>query len=159
MKRFALAVLFLSMLALAAGYTTAFLPDGPPAFVPWLFAIATACAMVATLILGAARKGVDLGALKWVFAFCFLCICGGFCLALLAPAVTPDARLWLGLPRGAALILYVVGFLPMLVLPIAYALTFERITLNADELETLRARIKALQAEGAARSVEVEAGR
>lgn len=147
MRRFALAVIFLSMVALAGGYASAFLPGGPPKFVTWVFALATASAMIAMLVLGAARKGVNLGALKLVFAFCFLCVGGGFAIALLAPPVLPDARLWLGLPQGAAAILFVVGLLPMLVLPIAYALTFERVTLNTDELDALRARLAEMRKE------------
>lgn len=147
MRRFALAVIFLSMVALAGGYASAFLPGGPPKFITWVFALATACAMIAMLILGAARKGVNLGVLKFVFAFCFLCVGGGFAMALLAPPVTAGAKLWLGLPQGAAVILFVVGLLPMLVLPIAYALTFERVTLNTDELDALRARLGEMRRE------------
>ncbi|MGQ0560517.1 MAG: hypothetical protein ACT443_01430 [Gemmatimonadota bacterium] len=142
MKRLALAVIFASMVCIAGGYASAFLPGGAPPAAVWVFAIATAALMIATLVLGASRAGVKFGALKWVFAFCFLCVCGGFGLALLAPAVAADSKLWLGLPAGAALILYVVGFLPMLVLPIAYALTFERMTLSTEELERLRAELR-----------------
>ncbi|MGQ0814279.1 MAG: hypothetical protein ACT4O1_07415 [Gemmatimonadota bacterium] len=145
MKRIALGVIFVSMLAIAAGYASAFLPGGAPAGVAWLFALAIAALMIAVLVLGAARKGASLGMLKWVFGFCFACLAVGFSLALLAPAVAPESKLWLGLPQGAAIILYVVGFLPMLVLPIAYALTFDHTTLSSDELERLRARLEELR--------------
>ena len=114
---------------------------------PWVFALATASAMIATLMLGAARTGVKMGALSFVFAFCFLCVGGGFVLALLAPPVTVDSRLWLGLPQGAAVILFVVGLLPLLVLPLAYALTFERVTLNVEDLEELRGRLAEMRGE------------
>ena len=149
MRRFALAVIFLSMVTLAGGYASAFLPGGPPRYIPWLFALATACSMIAVMMLGAARKGVKLGILNVVFAFCFLCVAGGFVLALLAPPVTANSRLWLGLPQGAAVILFIVGLLPMLVLPLAYALTFERVTLNTNELDALRARLADMRNESA----------
>jgi hypothetical protein len=141
MRRFALGLLFFSMVALALGYASALLPDGPPRFVPWMFALATAGSMIAILILGAARKGSRLGILKWVFGLCFLSVAGGFAVALLAAPVQPDSRLWLGLPAGAAAILFLVGLVPMLILPVAYALAFDRLTLAGDDLEEIRARL------------------
>lgn len=148
MRRIALLTIFVSMLAIALGYASAFLPNGTPRAAAFVFAIATAALMVAVLVLGAARKGgAGLGHLRWVFLFCFVVLAGGFSLALLAPAVTPDARLFIGLPQGAAIILYIVGILPLLVLPIAYALTFDKTTLSIDELAELRRKIAELQAE------------
>ena len=144
-KRIALAVIFVSMLAIAGGYASAFLPGGAPPAAAWVFAIATAAMMTAVLPLGAARNGEKLGILAWVFWFCFLALAGGFCFALLAPAPTPDAKLFLGLPAGAAIILFVVGLLPLRVLPIAYALTFDKTTLNTEELDRLRAQLAELR--------------
>lgn len=146
-RRYALAVIFISMLAIAGGYASAFLPGGAPAIAAWIFAFATAAMMVAVLVLGAARRNVPLGKLKWIFAFCFISLAGGFSLALAAPAVTPDAKLWLGLPEGAAVILYVVGLLPLLVLPVAYARTFDKTTLSEAELDALREKLIALRNE------------
>lgn len=147
MRRFALTIIFASMLLLGGSYASAFLPGGPPAFVPWVFATATASAMIAVLMLGVARKGIRLGILGWVFGFCFLCVAGGFGMALAAEPVAAGARLWLGLPGGAATILFVVAFPPMLVLPLAYALTFDTVTLSDAELDVLRARLEAMREE------------
>jgi hypothetical protein len=47
--------------------------------------------------------------------------------------------LWAGLPRRAALVLYGVGILPALFLPLAYALTFRERTLDAGDIERIRA--------------------
>jgi hypothetical protein len=149
MRRFALGLLFFSMVVLAMGYGTALLPNGPPRFIPWVFAVATAGSMIAVLILGAARKGSRLGILKWVFAICFLSVAGGFAVALMAEPVQQDARLWLGLPAGAAAILFLVGLVPMLLLPVAYALTFDRLTLAGDDLEAIRARLATMRNEEA----------
>jgi len=154
MKRAALVTIFLSMVAIALAYASAFLPNGAPRAAAFLFAIATAALMVAVLMLGAGRADRPLGVLKWVFAFCFIVLAAGFTLALRAPAVTASARFWLGLPYGAAIVLYGVGLLPLLVLPLAFALTFERTTLSEAELAALRARLAELhEREGAAPQV------
>ncbi|HEX9084509.1 MAG TPA: hypothetical protein VF836_07205, partial [Gemmatimonadaceae bacterium] len=51
----------------------------------------------------------------------------------------PLSTLWLGLPVRAAIVIYGVGLLPIIVLPIAYALTFETQTLSAEDVERVRA--------------------
>ena len=151
MKRAALLTIFFSMVAIAFGYASAFLPNGTPRAAAYVFAIATAAMMVAALVLGAGRSDRPLGVLKWVFAFCFIVLAGGFTLALRASPVTAADRLWLGLPPGAAIILYVVGVLPLLVLPLAYAFTFERTTLSEAELAELRVKLAALREREAAK--------
>lgn len=147
-KRLALLVIFGSMLVVGAGYLSAYLPGGTPRLATFAFALATASMMTAILVLGAARRGRALGALRWVFAFTFAVMAIGFCAALI-PSVADSDKLWLGLPAGAATILYVVGLLPMLVLPIAYAVTFERVTMDDAELQELRDRLAALRPESA----------
>ena len=56
--------------------------------------------------------------------------------------------LWLGLPRRAAIILYGIGLLPTLVLPVAYALTFADQTLRPEDLERVLARPRARETRG-----------
>ena len=51
---------------------------------------------------------------------------------------SPLSRLWLGLPARAAVVIYGIGLLPIVVLPVAYALTFETQTLNAADVERVR---------------------
>ena len=147
MKRAAIAILFLSMVTLAGGYASAFLPGGPPRWVASAFAVATAASMIAVLMLGAARRGGKTALLLGVFAFCFLCVAGGFLLALQTAPVSANATLFLGLPPGAAIILFVVGLPPMIVLPLVYALTFENVTLNTAELDELRAKLADMRQE------------
>ena len=142
MKRFALLVIFLAMLVIGAGYLSAFLPGGAPRYAAYAFAIATAAVMTAISVLGAARKRGGLGALRWVFLFTFLVMAGGFAAAL--SSIGASTELWLGLPRGAAIIIYIVGLLPMVVLPLAYALTFEKTTLDDPELAELRRKLREL---------------
>lgn len=103
-------------------------------------AIATSIAMVATMALGAARSGRPLGGLRRLlvpFAAVLLIMLGAFAAALLLPA---DAEpLLLGLPRRAAIVLFGIGVLPVLILPIAYALTFDDLTLTQADIERARA--------------------
>lgn len=136
----ALAGLAASMGALALAYASAFLPEGMPGWAPWAAAVAVPGALVSTMILGAAREGT-VGRLRWPFAFVFVVLAGGFCLALaLGPAEPGDPTLWLGLPPRAAVILYGVGFLPLVVVPLAYALTFDELALRADDWDRIRGR-------------------
>ena len=144
-RRGALLVIFLSMVVIGLGYASALLPGGVPRVATYVFAIATAAVMTATLVLGVARKRSSPGRLWLVFLFVFLVLCGGFVAALSRSTTTPTARLWLGLPTGAAIILYIVGLAPMAVLPLAYALTFDRTTLSEDELEELRRQLDELK--------------
>ena len=112
------------MVVIGAGYASAFLPGGVPRAATFAFAIATAAIMTAILLLGAINKRRRLGILAWILPFIFVVLAGGFCFALLQTEVDTK-RLWLGLPAGAAAIIYIVGFIPMIILPIAYALTFD----------------------------------
>lgn len=66
-----------------------------------------------------------------------------FALALGLPEGTGGGALGepllLGLPRRAAVVVYGVGLLPVFVLPVVYALTFDAQTLRAEDLERVRA--------------------
>lgn len=126
-------------LACAAAYASAFLPGDPPAWAPWALGTGTATVMVAASALGAARPGRDVGRLKVPLALVFLILAGGFAVILSLPPVDPaDPTLFLGLPPAAAVVLLGIGLLPLVVLPVAYALTFDETTLSADDLERVR---------------------
>ena len=102
-------------------------------------ALALPVTMVAMMTFGAVRAGRRVGALALPFALVFLLVAGGFALALWLPPDTADGVYWLGLPRRAAVIVYGVGLLPLFVLPFAYALTFDALTLDDADLERVRA--------------------
>ena len=92
------------------------------------------------MILGATRGRRGIGPLKIPFAFVVVVLVIGFGAALALPATEgPLSTLWLGLPARAAIVIYGVGLLPIVVLPIAYALTFETQTLSAEDVERVRA--------------------
>lgn len=138
MREGALVGLTASMGAMVLAYGSAFLSGGPPGWAPWAAAVAVPGALVATMTLGAAREGT-IGRLAGPFAFVFVVLAGGFCVALaLGPAATESPTLWLGLPPRAAVILYGVGFLPLVVVPLAYALTFDELALRAEDWDRIR---------------------
>jgi hypothetical protein len=136
----ALVALCVAIAAIAIGYSAAFAKSGTPVWAPWLLALGIPISLGAIMILGAARGDKGIGPLKLPFLFVVAVLAIGFCAALALPATeSPLARLWLGLPERAALVIYGVGLLPIVVLPVAYALTFDTQTLNADDVERVRA--------------------
>ncbi len=136
----ALFALMIGIAAIAIGYTAAFSPRGTPAWAPWFLALGIPVALGAIMILGAARGRRGIGPLKIPFAFVVAVLAIGFCAALALPATEgPLSKLWLGLPARAAIVIYGIGLLPIVVLPVAYALTFETQTLSAEDVERVRA--------------------
>jgi hypothetical protein len=138
-RRLALGAVALGAVGIAVAYALAFAPPRVAAAGPWVMALAMPLLMVATTVLGAVRAGGRLGALAWPLALVLLLVSGGLVAALALPADAPGDALVLGLPRRAAVILVAVGLLPLLVLPIAYAATFDALTLSEDDLERVRA--------------------
>lgn len=139
-RRAALVALFTGLAAIAVGYAAALSAGRTPAWAPWLLAMGIPVALAAIMILGAARGRRGIGPLKIPFAFVALVLVIGFGAALALPATEgPLSTLWLGLPARAAIVIYGVGLLPIVVLPIAYALTFETQTLSAEDVERVRA--------------------
>ena len=137
-RKSAIVALFLSVVAIAVAYASAFRKTGTPMWSPWVVAVAVPVAIVAIMILGAVR-GEGIGRLKIPFALVALNLVLGFVGALALPATESAAsKLFLGLPLRAAIVIYGVGLLPIFVLPVAYALTFETQTLNAADVERVR---------------------
>jgi len=145
-REWSLLAVVASALAIGVAYASAFLPGGTPPWAPWLFMAGTSLIMVATMALGAARDG-SIGKLWIPFALVLVLLLGGFGLVLALPPAEPgDPTLWLGLPPRAAVILYVIGFLPFFLVPVAYAWTFDELTLKPGDLERIRE--KAIRARG-----------
>ncbi|HZJ00712.1 MAG TPA: hypothetical protein VFD22_08625 [Gemmatimonadaceae bacterium] len=133
------AVLIVATTAIAIGYASAFARGGAPAWAPWLLAIGIPAALGAIMALGAARGARGLGSLKLPFAFVFVVLAMGFCLALAIPVTAgKHEAILLGLPLRAAIIVYGIGLLPIVVLPVAYAITFDTQTLNEDDVARVR---------------------
>jgi len=139
-RRAALIALFTAILAIAVGYASAFSKSGAPMWGAWLLAIGIPIALGAIMILGALRGKQGIGRLKFPFVFVILVLMIGFGAALALPATeSPLSRLWLGLPLRAAIVIYGVGLLPIIVLPVAYAMAFETLTLSSEDVDHVRA--------------------
>jgi hypothetical protein len=155
-SRVAVALLVVATAAIATAYASAFRRGGPPTWAAWVLATAVPLALVAVMVLGAARAGRLPVRLALAFALVGLMLAGGFVLALALPAGLGAAEpLLLGLPRRAAIVVYGVGLLPVFVLPAAYALTFEAQTLRPEDLD----RVRAAAASFASRRMTAEARR
>lgn len=131
--------LVLGVIGMAIAYASAFLPPAIAQVGPWLMAIMVPVTLFAIMILGAVRATRPLGRLVWPFLLVFLLVAGGFVLALLLPTETRDSGLVFGLPARAAVILLGVGVVPLFMLPVAYALTFDTHTLSEDDIARVRA--------------------
>lgn len=138
-KRVARLSLTAATIAIAVAYASAFKPGGAPTWAPWLLAFGMPVVLVAVMVMGAARGRGGIKKLVIPFAFVGILLTVGFCLALGLPAnESADSNLVFGLPLRAAIVIYGIGLIPIVVLPVAYALTFETQTLNAEDLEKVR---------------------
>ena len=136
LKRAALAAVVAGTTAIAAIYLSAYFLDAPARWAAPVVVAGIACIMVGMMILGAATER-GIGRLALPFAFIWLLLVGGFAAVFATPAAA-SGDLWLGLPHAAAIIIYGIGFAPVLVLPLAYALTFDSITLRPGDVERVR---------------------
>ena len=135
-----------ALIGIAVAYAAAFSPNGVPRWAPWLLAVGIPVTIGAIMILGATRGQKGIGSLKIPFAFVVVTLALGFCAALLLPASENAAStLWLGLPARAAIVIYGIGLFPTIVLPIAYALTFETQTLTAEDVERVRSLARGIE--------------
>ena len=137
-RSIAIGALLLSTLLIGAAYVGALSSGAVPAWTPWALMIGTSTIMLATMVLGASRNRGGIGKLVVPFAAMFLVLLIGFGAALVMPEESRDSTLWFGLPPRAAVVLYGIGVLPLFVLPIAYALTFESLTLTDEDLDRVR---------------------
>jgi hypothetical protein len=137
-KTVAIVVLLASALLVGAAYAGALVAGSVPGWAPWVLMVGTSTAMLATMVLGASRGGRGIGRLIGPFGVMLFVLLAGFGAALVMAPESADSPLWLGLPPRAAVILYGVGVLPLFVLPVAYAVTFESLTLSEADLERVR---------------------
>jgi hypothetical protein len=134
----------LGAFAVLVAYGTAWLPGGAPPWGVWAMIAGTALMLSATMALGVSRSTHTRSPLLWGTAFLLLVVIAGFGLPLLLPPDAASAALWLGLPRRAAIEIYGVGLLPLLVLPGLFAWEFRIEGLDDQSLIALRAECEAL---------------
>lgn len=135
-RPFALGVLWVALTAIAAAYASAFFVPGGAFWSVPAFILGMSLASGAMMALGA-TKGGHLGVILVPIGLTITIVIAGLLLAWGLPGESEP--LWLGLPRRAAIVLYGVGLLPMFVLPVAYALTFDKVTLRPEDIAAVRA--------------------
>jgi hypothetical protein len=139
-KRLAISGLVISTTAIVTAYALAFIQGAATNAGAMLMVFGIATMAVSLMTLGAVRTGEKLGVLVYAFGFVFAVLMIGFTLALVLPSGDNAATgLFLGLPPRAAIVVYGIGFLPVLVLPLIYAATFEDRTLSEEDLERIKA--------------------
>ena len=130
----ALAGLVLGILLIAVAYVAVFATGGTPSWAVWSYMIGTSTTMLGMMVLGAARGRHGVSRLILPFAIIYVLLLAGFGAVLVMPAETAQSALWIGLPARTAIVLYGIGVLPLFLLPLAYAFTFDTMTLSESDL-------------------------
>lgn len=121
------------MLALAAPATLVASCVASPVS-PWIAGLGGATIPVALIALGASRDG-RLGALRLPLILLWLVLAGGLVALLAMPDGGPD----LGpLPAGTLILLFVLVPVPLAIVGVVYAGTFDRWFLREEDLERIR---------------------
>jgi hypothetical protein len=128
----------------ALGYGSAFFPDLPRTLGAAALLLGSVVALWAMALLGAGVSAPASarrlrGPLLLGFGLLLVGLGGG----LWAPDPAPGDRLFGGLPWPAALLVYGAGLLPLLVVPLAYAWTFDAAGMSPEEIDDLLARARA----------------
>lgn len=128
-----------AVLAIAAAYGAMIVLQPAPGFVAPALAYAIGTSIAGMFVLGAARNSTLRPWLAAVFVMVLLTVTGTLWWVLALPADEgAGGALLLGLPRRTAMVLCGVGAVPMLLLPLAYALAFDRDVLSEEEMRQLR---------------------
>ena len=148
-------MLVLCVLLVASAYIAMLTSPKAATWAPLALAVGANGIIMTLMAIGAMRRDTLPPALGLTFAFIFVACAGAFVAALLmTPQEGAGGPLLLGLPLRTAIVTYTVGVLPIVVLPLAYALTFEKSTLSNDDLVRVREAYATVQAgqrrEGAA---------
>lgn len=147
-RRFAIRAVFAGVILLAVAYGAQLAPGAGAGWMVWTYLVGMATTMLGMLVLGVARREGGVGRLAAPFLFMYLLLLAGFGLALTLGAEGSGDALWLGMPRRAAIVLYGIGLLPLFILPIAYALTFDSLTLREEDLARIAAAKRDREAPG-----------
>ena len=138
MQRTGLILLVAGLVAVAIAYALVLARIGA-AEAPFLIALGASAVLAGIACLGAARRGRATPRLAAAIVVAFCAVAGGLIVGLSLPAPTPDGALLLGLPRATAWMLLFTGGIPLLLLPVAFAIAFEDEVIDAADLERLRA--------------------
>jgi len=120
-----LALLTGGLLAVALAYVVTLLGVADAA-APVALALGTVAVLAGLGLLGATRRGRPTPILLGAIGGTAASVLAGFLLPLVMPPPPADAPLLFGLPRPTALLVGLVFLVPLVVLPVAYALAFPR---------------------------------
>lgn len=147
--RTALFLILSAVVAIGGAYGATLALGAAPAFAAYALAYGIGASTTGMFILGAVRAGRLAPSLVVAFTIVFVVVIGAFWLALGMPAAEgAGGPLLLGLPRRTAIVLYGVGLVPMFLLPVAYALSFDKGILSEDDIARVRAAHQRMQEEG-----------
>ena len=140
MKRVLIQLLVVFVLLVASAYITMLTSSTTTTWAPLALAVGANGIIMTLMAIGATRHDTLPRALAITFATMFVLCAGAFVAALLmTPNEGAGGPLFLGLPQRTAIVLYTVGVMPIAVLPLAYALTFDSSTLSDADLVAVRA--------------------
>lgn len=139
----ALTGLFLGAVLVALAYASAWV--GGPAWGVWVMIVGSALSLSAATALGAANSHVRPARVAFATIFLFVVIVAGFGVPMLLPTDATKGALLLGLPLSVAIEVYGVGLLPLLVMPLLFAVEFKAGGLDDAALAELRRRCTAVR--------------
>ena len=131
---------FLGALLILLAYASAWLPGGAPAWGVWVMIFGSALCVSATTAMGAINSQVRPARAALAGIFLLVLIVVGFGAPMFLPVETAASPLVLGLPLRAAIEIYGVGLLPILILPVLFAIEFKSEGLDDAALAELRRR-------------------
>lgn len=140
MSRAALTLLVLGLCAVAAAYGATLLGLATP-LAPWWLAAGTTASLAGLALLGAARRGRRTPTLVAATVAASASLAVGFFVPLAMPSPDAATPLLLGLPRPTTILLLGAGLVPLVLLPVAYGVAFEREVLSPEDLASFRARL------------------
>jgi hypothetical protein len=140
MKKLLVRLLAVSCFLVAIAYAALFVSPTIPVWAPLSLAIGANGVIMSLMAIGAVRHDTMPRSLAWTFIGLFVLCAGALVLALVMPPQEgAGGPLLLGLPLRTAIVLYGVGVVPIAILPLAYALTFDSSTLSEADLVRVRA--------------------
>ncbi|MDA1081894.1 MAG: hypothetical protein O2973_09510 [Gemmatimonadetes bacterium] len=124
--RAGLVMLIAGVAAVGCAYAGTVVDGAPPAWAPWALAGGTSFASVALFVLGAATRRTLSRGIAALLGALFVVLVAAFGAALaLTPEIGSGEALLLGLPLRLSIVFYGIGLVPLLILPISFALTFD----------------------------------
>jgi hypothetical protein len=145
-RRAGLGALWLGALLILVAYATAWLHGGAPTWGVVAMITGAAFTLGGTLVLGAWR-GHNTAMIAATAIFLVVVVIAGFSLPLVLAPESSTGALLLGLPVRAAIEIYGVGLLPIVVLPFVFAREFNTADLDQASLAALREECARLRAE------------